>query len=215
VNAQLPRGPHGRLLLAALVVDPARNARATIASGKLAPLAHFTREGGSESDASLAPRSFSGHQRAMVQLGESACVGFRFSSGAGGACGAADVEISLEDAASGVFSLASTRGISDLGVGFAGTNATGNLPYTAQIVGAAGHSYAVQLDGGRVGILTIRSFRNPEQRAATANKVFRGGAARKLAARLSKTSEPVETGDVAASTPEHAGAVLELVYDNP
>ena len=215
VNAQLPQAPHGRLFWAALVVDPARNARATIASGKLAPLAHFTLEGGSGSEASFAPRPFSGHQRALVQLGESACVGFRFSSGAGGACGAADVEISLEDAASGVFSLASTRGISDLGVGFAGSNVASNLQYSAQIIGAAGHSYAVQLDGGRVGVLTIRSLRNPQQRAATANKVFRGGAARKLAARLGKTSEPVETGDVAGSSPEHAGAVLELLYDNP
>ena len=149
----------------------------------------------------------------LVQAGGAALVSAQSQAWAA-RWAAADVEISLEDAQSGVFSLASTRGISDLGVGFGGTNVANNLNYSAQIVGAAGHSYAVQLDGGRVGVLTIRSFRNPQQRAATANKVFRGGAARKLA-RLSKTSEPVETGDVAGSTPEHAGAVLELVYDNP
>jgi hypothetical protein len=64
-------------------------------------------------------------------------------------------------------------------------------------------------------VLTIGSINNPQQRAATANKVFRGGASRKLAAKLGKAHEPVETGDVSGGQSQHAFSVLELLYDTP
>lgn len=216
-NAQLPRSAIANgAMLAVLVVDPMRNVRATVASGKVAPLAHFSFAGDVSMGGAPIPGALGGRQRVLIEMAESACAGFRFSSGASGACGSGDVEISFEDAATNRFSLASTRGISDLGMANSGTAATAKAQYTQQVVAMAGHSYAVQLDSGRIGVLTIRAIGNPRQTAATANKVFRGGAGRRIARRLGKTSEPVETGDVSgAATRDSVTAVLDVLYDNP
>ena len=213
-NAQLPRSSVSVATTAVLVVDPARNARAAIASGKIAPLSHFALSG-TVSSGGAPIGALGSPQRVLIQIAESACSGFRFSSGASSTCGSSDVEIAFEDAATGRFSLTSSRGISDLG--FA-DNASGgtNAQYTSRLMAAAGHSYAVQLDGGRVGILTIRAIRNPNQKSAAADKVFRGGPSRRIARKLGKTTDPVETGDVSgAATHDNTIATLDVLYNNP
>jgi len=215
-NAQLPRTAIANsAIVANLVVDPGHNARATVASGKVAPLAHFSISGAVNAGGAPIAPALGGRQRALIQMAESACAGFRFSSGASAACGSSDVEIAFEDAASGRFSLASSRGIFDLGMAYNGNGVPANAQYSGQAAVMAGHSYAVQLDGGRVGVLTIRSINNPRQKSATAEKVFRGGASRRIARKLGKTNEPVETGDVSGAAAQNTVATLELLYDNP
>jgi hypothetical protein len=213
-NAQLPRwGLTNGVVRASVVVDPAHNVRASVASGKIAPLTHFEFVGGGV--AGGAPiQSLSGRQRALIELAESACTGFRFSSGAGGACASSDVEISLDDAAAGRFSFTSTRGISDLGLGYNSTGVPAGTRYAPQTVASAGHSYAVQLDGGRVGVLTISAIHNPHQKSATADKVFRGRPIRVLR-KMAPTGEPVDTGDVSGTAPSPDAVVLEVIYDTP
>jgi hypothetical protein len=213
-NAQLPRwGLANGVVRASVVVDPAHNVRASVASGKIAPLTHFEFVGGGV--AGGAPiQSLSGRQRALIELAESACTGFRFSSGAGGACASSDVEISLDDAAAGRFSFTSTRGISDLGLGYNSTGVPAGTQYAPQTVASAGHSYAVQLDGGRVGVLTISAIHNPHQKSATADKVFRGRPIRVLR-KMAPTGEPVDTGDVSGTAPSPDAVVLEVIYDTP
>ena len=213
-NAQLPRWALvNGAVAASVVVDPARNTRAMIASGKTAPLTHFEFAGGGV--AGGAPiQSLNGRQRALIELAESACTGFRFSSGAGGACASSDIEISLDDAAAGRFSFTSTRGISDLGLGYNGSGIPAGAQYSPQTVALAGHSYAVQLDGGRVGVLTISAIHNPHQKSATANKVFHGRPTRVLR-KMAPTGEPVDTGDVSGTAPSADAVVLDVLYDTP
>jgi hypothetical protein len=212
-NAQLPRSRISPVTTAMLVVDPARNVRATMASGKIAPLSHFVLTGPMIGGG--APIGVGSRQRVLIQIAESACSGFRFNSGASSTCGSSDVEIAFEEAATGRFSLASSRGISDMGFTYSG-NGNGNAQYTSRVLAVAGHSYAVQLDGGKVGILTIRTISNPGQKSATANKVFRGGSSGRITRRLGKTTEPVQTGDVSgAATHDGIVATLDVLYDNP
>jgi len=214
INAQLPRTTASGRVFAALVVDPAHNPRGGMASGKMAPLMHFEFAGGATGGAPL-PGAAAGRQRALIEIAESACAGFRFSSGATNSCGASDVEISFDDAASGRFSLRSNRGIADLGMNTP-VNSTAGAQYTSQLIAAAGHAYAVQLDGGRVGVLTIRAIRNPHQNGAAADKVFHGGAAGRLAGKVGRKAGPVDTGEVSgAQTHEAVVAVLDVLYDNP
>jgi hypothetical protein len=214
INAQLPRTAMEAREFAMLVVDPVHNARAGLASGKVAPLLHFALAGGITGGAPLQALA-GGRQRALIEIAESACAGFRFASGASSSCGSSDVEISFDDAASGRFSLRSNRGIADLGMNTSGTSTAG-AQYTSQLIAAAGHAYAVQLDGGRVGVLTIRAIRNPRQNGATADKVFHGGAAGRLAGKIGRKAGPVDTGEVSgAQTHDAVVAVLDVLYDNP
>ena len=213
-NAQLPRTTASGRVFAALAVDPVHNARASLASGKLAPLMHFEFAGGATGGAPLQAAA-GGRQRALIEIAESACAGFRFASGANNNCGSSDIEISFDDAASGRFSLRSNRGIADLGMNTAGTSTAG-VQYTSQLIAAAGHAYAVQLEGGRVGVLTIRGIRNPHQNGAAADKVFHGGAAGRVAGKVGRRAGPVDTGEVSgAQTHDTVVAVLDVLYDNP
>src|SRR6185437_1222497 len=117
-NAQMPRSVGmANLINAKLVVDPIRNSSAAISSGKVAPLAHFALTGGIGGSAGPALASAGGSKRARIEIAESACAGFRFSSGASASCSPSDVEISFDDAATGRFSLNASRGIVDLGMG--------------------------------------------------------------------------------------------------
>jgi hypothetical protein len=149
----------------------------------------------------------------VTQIG---CAGFSFNSGVASACGSGDVEFAFEDAASGRFSLSSNRGIADVGAEYNRATASTPTSFATQAAAAIGHSYAVQLAGGRIGVLTLRGVSNPHRRAVIANRRFGGGAAAKAAARLGRGSGPVETGDVSgAATPEEVLAVLDVLYDLP
>ncbi len=215
-NAQMPRSVGmANLINAKLVVDPIRNSSAAISSGKVAPLAHFALTGGIGGSAGPALASAGGSQRARIEIAESACAGFRFSSGASASCSPSDVEISFDDAATGRFSLNASRGIVDLGMGYV-HSVSPNLQFASTARAMAGHSYAVQLTGGKVGVMTIRQIMNPRQRAAAADKAFRGGAAARMTRTFGRVSGPVQTGDVSGvAARNNTMAVLDVLYDTP
>jgi hypothetical protein len=214
VNAELPRFADPNRVTAVLVIDPTRNGSASAASGKVATLSHFSFAGRLSSGASL--QAAGARQRARIQLTQSGCAGFSFSSGATSVCSGSDVEFALEDSASGRFSLASNRGIADIGAAYNGAPVSSSTPFGSQVAAAIGHSYAVQLGAGKVGVLTLRGVSNPHQRTTIANRRFRGGAAAKAAARIGGGTGPVETGDVSgAATPEEVLVVLDVLYDQP
>jgi hypothetical protein len=214
-NAALPRMVNPNGLIAALVIDPTRNPGTSPASGKVARLRNFSFAGpGSNSGPIQAGPG--GRQHARIQMTQTGCAGFSFSSGAASACSGSDVEFALEDAASGRFSLSSNRGIADVGAEYNRAITSVATPSGTQVAATIGHSYAVQLSGGRIGVLTLRAVSNPHRRAVLANRRFGGGAAAKAAARLGRGSGPVDTGDVSgAATPEDILAVIDVLYDLP
>jgi hypothetical protein len=214
-NAALPRMVNPNGLIAALVIDPTRNPGASPASGKVARLRNFSFAGPGRNSGPIQTGP-GGRQHARIQMTQTGCAGFSFSSGAASACSGSDVEFALEDAASGRFSLSSNRGIADVGAEYNRATTSVATPSGTQVAATIGHSYAVQLSGGRIGVLTLRAVSNPHRRAVLANRRFSGGAAAKAAARLGRGSGPVDTGDVSgAATPEDILAVIDVLYDLP
>jgi len=183
---------------AAVVVDPNHTVPQASTLGKSAPLAHFAflRVPGTQSVAQTAAAG----QRATLEIADGGCAGFSFASGAGAACGSADLEITVEQLASGHFTLRAPTGIADLGTAFGGGKLAG-VQYQSEVPAVAGHSYAVQLGGGKTGILRLTAIRNPAQTSAKGRQVFgAGNVARNVGA---ATTGPVETGDVSGVRPSN------------
>jgi hypothetical protein len=186
-NAGPPSG--SRALAVAVVVDPNHTVPQKTTLAKSAPLAHLAFL---SSWAGQTATLSSTTQRSTLEVADGGCVGFRFASGAGSTCGSADVEITVDDLASGRYSLATQVGIADLGSLFASANVAG-AQYQPEVLAVVGHTYAVQLRGGKIGILRLLAIRNGAQTNAKGRQVFGGSTpARSVGA----TTGPVETGDV-------------------
>ena len=195
-------------LQAAVVVDPNHTVVEKSALGKSAPLVHFAWLPGPGAQTGA---QFAAAQRATLEVADGGCVGFSFASGGGSACGSADVEISVEQMASGRFTLAAQIGIADLGPAFGGGKLA-VVQYQPEVSAVAGHSYAVQLRGGKTGILRLMAIRNPGQTTAKSRQVFGAG---KVAGSVGtgQTSGPVETGDVSGvRTPSQSKAYFDVSY---
>jgi hypothetical protein len=74
-----------------------------------------------------------------------------------------------------------------------------------------GHTYAVQLTGGKIGILFIERQLTPMQLAAEAKKRF-GRSAIRIVSRLGGGTGPVGVGDVAGSAKIDALTYFELAF---
>jgi len=98
-------------------------------------------------------------------------------------------------------------GIADLG---ATPGAINNVRYSSQAAGVAGHSYAVQLSGGKTGKITIASVRNPGALNAQAQALFRSQAVRMMR-KLGSNSGPADPGDTAGTGGPRATMFLEVV----
>lgn len=197
-----------RSLQAAVVVDPNHTVAQKTTLAKSAPLVHFTflPAWGTQADVQLA----SATQRATLEVADGGCVGLRFTSGAGSSCGSADVEITVEQLASGRFTLAAQNGIADLGPAFGGGKLAA-VQYQPEVSAVAGHSYAVQLGGSKTGILRLLAIRNPAQANAAGRQAFGGGNVTRNVG--GQTTGPVETGDVSGvRTPNQSKASFEVSY---
>ena len=193
---------------AVVVVDPNHTVPQKSTLAKSAPLAHFAFMLGSGAQAGT--QLAAAVQRATLEVAEGGCVGFRFASGAGSSCGSADLEISVEQLAGGRFTLAAQNGIADLGPAFGGGTLAA-VQYQPEVPAAAGHSYAVQLGGGKTGILRLLAIRNPAQANAKGPQVFgAGNVARNVGG---ATTGPVETGDVSGvRAPSRSKAYFDVSY---
>ena len=92
----------------------------------------------------------------MLEIQEGACAGMRLSTGSIGPCGTADLELTIADIAKGIYMLSADSGVTDLGASFGGV-APGSARASSELAGVAGHSYSVQLSGGRTAVITIDS----------------------------------------------------------
>ncbi len=198
-------------LVAEIVVDPDRTIQQSgSGTNQVARLQHFAL---AESDTTATTTTAGPQQRAYIEVNEATCVGFRFASGGTSQCDSADVEIAVAEAGTGSYTLSSQSGIADLGLA-AAPQQVALARYSQQAAAIAGHSYAVQLSGGRVGILTLQSVRNPGQLDARTKRLFRGGPAAGGVRSLGRDSGPVEAGDVSGNS-RQAVVYFEIVYATP
>jgi hypothetical protein len=186
-----------------LVVDPQHTVQQKSTLEKSVTLAHFTMRSPNDTAIAGAP---GGSQRILLEIQEGACAGLRLATAGVGPCGgSADVELTIADIGKGTYMLNTMTGIADLGATFAGAPAVGEARFSSERAALAGHSYAVQVSGGRTALITIDSIRNPGQLDAATRAVFRNSAIRVMRG-LGSDSGAAETGDVAAGM--HGGPTV-------
>jgi hypothetical protein len=173
---------------AMIVIDPRHTLQQKSAVAKQAALAHFSLHDALSTASSAGPMT---RQRAVLELAEGGCAGLRFNMGAGGCSGSADITITVEDLAKGTYKIEAANGIADLGMGRL-LSASPNQSFSMTVLAQSGHTYAVQLRGGQVGLLTMSAVRNPNQLSEAAQRVFRGPAAR-VVSKLGASSAAPET----------------------
>jgi len=179
---------------AALVVDPGNTVKQKTVGARITSLPQL----------SLRPsveellRGGSGvMQRAIYELAEG-CNGVRISSGSIAPCESGELDLNVDDLAAGRYSINSSNGVADLGtVDVATASATG-AQFTSRVSAMAGHTYAVQLNGGRTAFFTLSAVLSPRQLEALAGKKFNGSAAVNVIRQIGGGSGNI--GDVAQSS---------------
>src|SRR4051812_4548044 len=153
-----------------IVIDPSNTIAEKSTLFKQAAVTQFTLRPGVATE--LASSGVSGSlDRVMVEVA-SACVGLRVSSGSAGACEGGDMDIVVEDVGSARYALKSISGIADLGIVDPAVADSSGAHFGQNVVPIAGHTYAVQLSGGKVAVFKISAILSPSQLAAIANKRF-------------------------------------------
>ncbi len=190
---------------ALLVIDPQHIVQQKTTLDKSAPLAHFSMRGG---DAAASGMAAGPSQRVLLEIQEGACAGMRLATGSVGPCGTADLELTIADIAKGIYTLNSDSGVADMGVGSGGF-AQGSARASSELAGVAGHSYAVQLSGGRTAVITIDSIRNPRQLDAATRAIFRNSAVLVMRG-LGSDSGPAAPGDLAGGMRGGATVFVQL-----
>jgi hypothetical protein len=194
---------------ALLVIDPQHTVRQTTTLDKSAPLAHFTMNSG-DGGPGPAGMATGPSQRLLLEIQEGACAGMRLSTGGVGPCGSADLELTIADIAKGVYMLNADSGVADLGTSFGGVaQGTPASRGSSELAGAVGHSYSVQLNGGRTAVIAIDSIRNPRQLDAATRAVFRSSAIQVMRG-LGSDSGAASTGDVAGGIRGGATVFVQL-----
>jgi hypothetical protein len=191
---------------AKLIVDPTNTVPEASTSYKAVQLSKLMLQGGAAVSALATPMD-----RVFLEVG-TICVSFRMSSGSAGECETgADLDISIVDFASSRFELISQFGIADLGAITPATANANGAQFSSRVSLSVGHTYAVQLTGGKIGILFIERQLTPMQLAAEAKKRF-GRSAIRIVSRLGGGTGPVGVGDVAGSAKIDALTYFELAF---
>ena len=182
---------------AVLVIDPQHTVAQKTALDKSAALPHFSVRGADAGSAGLqsAGGINSAATRLLLEIQEGACAGLRLTTGGIGPCGTADLELTIADVAKAAYTLSSEAGVADVGAAFAAA-ALGSARFSAELAAVAGHSYAVQLSGGRTARISVDSIRNPNQLDAATRAVFRNSATLVLR-NLGSDSGPSGPGELA------------------
>jgi len=199
--------PGARALDAVLVIDPQHTVAQRSAVGKSIALRHLNLRAGDDGGLGASPRGF---ERALIEVPENACAGFRFSSGAASVCGSADLEIVVEDLANGRYALSANAGIADLGPAAFAPAGASRAAYSSRALAVTGHTYAVPLAGGRTGLFSVQQIRSPKQLEVRSRKTF-NRTGRKIIRGLGGETGPAETGDTAAA-PDRAAVYFDVLY---
>ena len=136
-------------------------------------------------------------QRAIYELAEG-CNGVRISTGSIAPCESGELDFNVDDLAAGHYSVNSSNGVADLGAVDVATADVTGAQFTSHISAMAGHTYAVQLSGGRMAFFTLSAVLSPRQLEALAGKKFNGGAAVNVIRQLGGGGGNI--GDVAQSS---------------
>ncbi|MCU1306393.1 MAG: hypothetical protein JWN45_1088 [Acidobacteriaceae bacterium] len=189
-----PAPPSASHFDAKLVIDPAVTVPQASQTFKAVQLSKMMLRGGPAEPTTVIPMD-----RVFLEVG-TICVGFRLTSGSGSECETgADVDLSIVDFASARFELIAQLGIADLGPVTAGAANLAGVQFGSRASLIVGHTYAVQLSGNKVGLMTIVRQLTPMQLAAEAQRRFGRGAIR-IVSRLGGSTGAVVPGDVSGST---------------
>jgi len=145
----------------------------------------------------------------MVEVA-SACVGLRVSSGSAGACEGGDMDIVVEDVGSARYALKSISGIADLGIVDPAVADSSGAHFGQNVVPIAGHTYAVQLSGGKVAVFKISAILSPSQLAAIANKRF-NRAGRGVVRGMGGDTGTTDVGDTSGKSSSNAIVYFDLM----
>jgi len=212
-----PAGPApGSLRLnAVLVIDPEHRIAQRSGASRPVALARMALLPGDAGTSAVGGSGANAQMRALLEVNESGCVGFRFAAGTSTECGSADVEMMVEDAGAARYSLAARDGIADLGIAAGVAPDAAGAHFDQRAVAMAGHAYAVQLGGGRVATFTLQAVRNPRQVSAKTRQVFRGGDGGGIR-KIGEGTGPVETGDTSGvARRQEARVTFEILYSTP
>ncbi|MEO5937254.1 MAG: CARDB domain-containing protein, partial [Terriglobales bacterium] len=140
------------------------------------------------------------------------CSGFRISSGAVVDCDAgADLDITIEDFKNSRFTLNAALGIADLGVVEPSRADAAGVLFNANAALVLGHTYAVQVSGGRVGYVKFSASLTPRQLAAQAKLRFGLNGVRILK-KLGGDTGSTGAGDVAGRISADALMYFDMTF---
>lgn len=175
-----------------LVIDPARTTRQQSQAGKTLVIRSVPLRVNPEVARGV---GVIGEDQTYLEISESACAGFRFSSGMAGSCETADLNIMAEEIANRQLAFLSDYGVADLGMlADARTARVDAAAFSDRAVAQVGHTYAVKMASGRVGLLTLKSIKTFNELDAKARKLFERRA-RRVIRNIGGDTGPVETGD--------------------
>ncbi len=203
----------GSALRASLVVDPNSTIKQKSTTFKSASLAQFNLgEGGLGTGEGFTKvgGAAAGFERVIIEAAEG-CTGVRLSSGASAACDSTDMNILVEDIGSNKFAFTSQAGMNDLGAINAAAAQPASSSFTQRTIATAGHTYAVQLSGGKTALFTLNAIQNPRQLNAAAQKRFQKNG-RKLIGRMGGEGSGVELGDVSGHDASAAVVYFDISY---
>ncbi len=140
------------------------------------------------------------------------CSGFRLSSGAVVDCDAgADLDITIEDFKSSRFVLNAALGVADIGVVEPNRAEAADAQFNANATLILGHTYAVQMSGGRVGYVKFSASLTPRQLAAEAKLRFGLNGVRILK-KLGGDTGSTGAGDVAGRISADALMYFDMTF---
>jgi|GEM_PF-3922519 len=158
---------------AALVIDPGSTIKQKTVGARITSLPQLSLRSSVEE---LLRGGNGAMQRAIYELAEG-CNGVRISSGSFAPCDSGELDLNVDDLAAGRYSINASNGVADLGTVDVTTASSSSAQFTVHVSAMAGHTYAVQLSGGRTAFFTLAAVLSPRQLEALAGKKFNGGAA--------------------------------------
>ncbi len=190
-------------ITAQLIIDPAGSNKQKTANYKTVAL---TKAGIAPADGVLAAA-----ERVYLEM-NTICSGFRLSSGAVVDCEAgADLDITIEDFKSSRFTLNATLGVADIGIVEPSRAAATGAQFNANATLILGHTYAVQMSGGRVGYVKFSASLTPRQLAAEAKLRFGLNGVRILK-KLGGDTGSTNAGDVAGRISADALMYFDMTF---
>jgi hypothetical protein len=199
------RRPRTRGVVAALVIDPAGSVKQKTTTNKSIALT----KAGIVAPVDGVPMTPA--ERVYLEM-NTICSGFRISSGAVVDCeGGADLDIAIEDFKTSRFTLNASLGVADLGIVDPITADATGASFAANASLVLGHTYAVQMSGGRIGFVKFSASLTPRQLEAEAKRRFGLNGVRILR-KLGGDTGSTGAGDTAGRISQDALMYFDMIF---